>query len=46
MKGVYTLETIGEDKGIFYYDFETREYTPILKSDFGSIANFQLMYQD
>lgn len=46
MKGVYTLETIGEDKGIFYYDFETREYTPILKSDLGSIANFQLMYQD
>ncbi len=45
-KGVYMLETIGEDEGIYYYDFETREYTPIIKSDFGSVANFQLMYQD
>ena len=45
-EGVYVLETIGEDEGIYYYDFETREYTPIIKSGFGSVANFQLMYQD
>jgi len=40
-KGVYIL-----DEGISYYDFETQDYTPLLRSDFGRVLNFQLMYQN
>jgi len=42
--GVYTLGSIGEHSSILYFDFETKEYTPIIKSSIGSIANFQLVF--
>lgn len=42
-KGAYFLSTIGDFEGICYYDFATKKSTPVVKSDFGSIANFQMM---
>lgn len=43
-KGAYLLADIGTFEGICYFNFETQEYTPIVESTLGNIANFQLIY--
>ncbi|WP_087064117.1 hypothetical protein [Intestinibacillus massiliensis] len=45
-KGAYFLGTLNDFEGIIYYDFETQEYTPVVKSDYGAIANFELISED
>jgi len=40
-KGFYSMNAVEDFEGICYYDFSTKEYTPLVQSH---IANFQLMY--
>lgn len=42
-QGFYALTEMGDTNGISFYEFETQTYTPVIKCEFGSIANFQLM---
>lgn len=42
-RGAYVIDS-ASDNGIYYYDFETQDYIPIIKSEVGSIANFLVIY--
>ncbi|WIV17768.1 hypothetical protein QPK24_15240 [Paenibacillus polygoni] len=42
-KGLYVTSVINDKRGIYYYDFESKEYTPVFISEDGFINNFQLI---
>ena len=45
-KGLYVTSVLNDKRGIYYYDFESKEYTPVFISEDGFINNFQLILND
>ncbi|MBD7968231.1 TolB-like translocation protein [Paenibacillus gallinarum] len=45
-KGLYVTSVLNDKRGIYYYDFESKEYTPVFISEDGFINNFQLILSD
>lgn len=39
--GVYVLSAINDERGVYYFDFINKEYTPIFISENGFVNNFQ-----